>query len=286
MTNVNNILSSEIRRPTTNVNIIAFRQESHSSRPDVLATEEPMEIRLHGPNQKPVSISVTMRTPGNDFELAVGFLYSEGLLSSMEQLRTVCYCEDVAASEQLYNIVTVELNSTFIGNQRERSFNASSACGLCGTTTIDEIKLRTKPVESSISVKNELLLQLPQKLRLHQKIFNMTGGLHGAGIFNLDGELELIREDIGRHNALDKVIGHYFLNSQQFLAEKILVLSGRIGFELVQKAAVAGISIIVAVSAPSSLAVQSAHELGITLVGFTRGDKANIYTHAQRVELK
>ncbi|TAN24912.1 MAG: formate dehydrogenase accessory sulfurtransferase FdhD [Actinomycetota bacterium] len=273
-----------VRRPTTDVKITAVRNGHVTGRPDVLATEEPMEIRIQGLNQEAVPITVTMRTPGNDFELAVGLLFNEGLIASYEDLKAVCYCANVKDEEQRFNVVTVELAYHYLGNHKERTFMSTAACGVCGTTSIEELASRTEKVNSTLTVNLDTMFSLPNQLQSKQAIFKKTGGLHGAGIFDESGKLELIREDIGRHNALDKIVGHYFLEQTLPLSNKILALSGRIGFELVQKAAMAQIPVIVAVSAPSSLAVKTAESLGITLVGFTRNNSANIYTHADRIK--
>lgn len=276
----------QVRRPTTDVAIVAIRNHSKSTRPDVLATEEPMEIRLNGPSQDPTPISITMRTPGNDFELAVGFLFSEGIITTYDDLSTVCYCANIDSSEQRYNVVSVELTNTYFPDKiRQRNFVSNSSCGICGASTISDLSVRAKPLSIDHIFPLATILQLPDRLKLAQKIFKLTGGLHGAGIFDDKGELEIIREDIGRHNALDKLIGHYFLQRQLPLDNKILVLSGRVGFELVQKAAIARIPVIVAVSAPSSLAVKTASEMGITIIGFTRGNNANIYSCPKRIDI-
>lgn len=276
---------TSIRRPITDVMIAAVRNGSVATRPDSLATEEPMEIRIHGQNQEPVPITTTMRTPGSDFELAAGLLYSEGLLRSTEDVRAIRYCDNLAQEEQLYNVVTVELTGRYDNNHRPRNFISTSACGVCGTTAIEDLFSRCSYVGSSMTVDIDTLLKIPGLLRQGQRLFSVTGGLHCAGIFDIDGNLESIREDIGRHNALDKVIGRYFLEKKLPLSNKILGLSGRIGFELVQKAAMAQIPVIVAISAPSSLAVKTAEGLGVTLVGFTHDASANIYTHGDRIKL-
>lgn len=272
-----------IRRPTTDVRITTVRNGTSRARPDVIATEEPMEIRIHGPHQESEPITVTMRTPGNDFELAIGLLYNEGIVASKGEIKTICYCADVEDPEQQFNVVTVELYERYRGTHKDRSFYSSSACGVCGTSSIQQLALRAPTVTSSLSITTSTLVSLPKAMKPYQKIFDKTGGLHGVGIFSSTGNLEIVREDIGRHNALDKAIGHYFLEEKLPLNDKVLALSGRIGFELVQKAAVAQIPIIVAVSAPSSLAVKTAQDLGITLVGFVREDSANIYTHPERI---
>ncbi|NNN19404.1 MAG: formate dehydrogenase accessory sulfurtransferase FdhD [Acidimicrobiaceae bacterium] len=272
-----------VRRPTTDIKITAIRKNSIVIRPDVLATEEPMEIRIQGYDQEAVPVTVTMRTPGNDFELAVGLLFNEGLIRSYDSVKTVCYCANVKDTEQRFNVVTVELTHEYLGNHKQRSFMSSSACGVCGTTSIADLEDRTAAVNSQLTVGIATIFSIPDQLRKHQTIFQRTGGLHGAAIFDQNGQLEVIREDIGRHNALDKIIGNCFLEKKLPLTNKVLGLSGRIGFELVQKAAVAQIPVIVAVSAPSSLAVKTAERLGITLIGFTRGEHTNIYTHAERI---
>lgn len=277
--------SASIRRPTQDTQIIAVRNGSVMTRPDSLATEEPMEIRIHGHNQEPVPITTTMRTPGNDFELAAGLLFSEGILASREDIRTIRYCDNVADKDQMFNVVTVELTGDYDDSHRQRSFISTSACGVCGTTAIEDLSLKCPYVASQLTIEIQTLLEIPGLLRRSQKLFSRTGGLHCAGVFDKDGRLESIREDIGRHNALDKVIGHFFLKKQLPLSDRILGLSGRIGFELVQKAAMAQIPIIVAISAPSSLAVKTAESLGVTLVGFTHDSSANIYTHAERIKL-
>lgn len=278
--------SPSIRRSTTDVKIVAIRGESGYKRPDTLATEEPLEIRVHGPGQQAVSLTVTMRTPGNDFDLAVGLLFNEGLLADRDSLKSVCYCANVASDEQLYNVVTVETNSPLTNSHRERTFFSSSACGVCGTTTIEDLATKASRIVTNLTISKDTILTLPDLMLKKQKLFQQTGGLHGAGIFDIEGNLEIVREDIGRHNALDKIVGHYFMNGQLPLNEKILALSGRIGFELVQKAAMAAIPVIVAVSAPSSLAVKTAESLGITLVGFARKGSANIYSHPERISIE
>lgn len=283
MTNSLSDTTPVVRRPTSNVKISAIRNGNIIERPDTVATEEPMEIRIHGPNQDPAPVTVTMRTPGNDYELAVGLLYNEGIIAHRDEVRTVCYCANVSKSQQRYNVVTVELTSPYLNTAKERSYFSASACGVCGTTSIEDISAKAPPVKSTFSITAEIVLALPSQMRPAQKLFSQTGGLHGAGIFDKYGNLEIVREDIGRHNALDKVVGHYFMEGLLPLDQKILVLSGRIGFELVQKAAMAQIPIIVAVSAPSSLAIRTAHELGITLIGFTRGESANIYSFPNRI---
>ncbi len=257
---------------------------NHQRRLDSLATEEPLEIRLGGPGQQPMSVVVTMRTPGHDFELATGFLFSEELTTPGE-IRAIRYCVDPADGSQQYNIVTVELRRPVDPSRLTRRFGATAACGLCGKATLDDLALRCGPVAAGFGVPASLFALLPERVRSQQRIFEHTGGLHAAALFEKNADLVVTREDVGRHNAVDKVIGAVLLERPTTLADHILVVSGRLGFEIVQKAAVAGIPIVAAVSAPSTLAVDTAERFGITLVGFLRGDRFNVYSHAERVAL-
>ena len=254
-------------------------------RPDKLATEEPMEIRVHGPGQEPAPLAVTMRTPGHDFELAVGFCITEGVLHSHADLATVAYCLGTEPGRQEFNIVTVRLRVPVDLSGHERRFAANASCGLCGKTTLDQLEVTCAPVGDGPALPRTVLASLPERLRASQSVFESTGGLHAAGCFGVDGSLTVLREDVGRHNALDKVIGWAAFEQRLPLADQVLMVSGRVSFEIVQKAAVAGIPIICAVSAPSSLAVEAAARFGQTVVGFVRGDRANVYTHPERIEL-
>ncbi len=262
----------------------ALDQDRVLERPDKLVTEEPMEIRVHGPGQEPEALAVTMRTPGNDFELAVGFCFTEGILERATDLDTVAYCL-AGHGEQEYNIVTVKLRRPASLAGHERNFAANASCGLCGKTTLDQVAQRCAPVGEGPMVTQSVLTKLPARLRAAQVVFESTGGLHAAASFTPNGDLEALREDIGRHNALDKLIGHALLERKLPLADDVLLVSGRVSFEIVQKAAAAGIAIVCAVSAPSSLAVDAAQEFGQTLVGFLRDERANIYTHPERVDV-
>jgi len=273
-----------VRRPTTSVRVQALDGERMFERPDKLVTEEPLEIRVHGPGQEPAALAVTMRTPGSDFELAVGFCFTEGILERSADLDTVAYCL-AGESEQEYNIVTVKLRKPVDLTGHERNFAANASCGLCGKTTLDQVAQHCAPVGEGPVVARSTLAKLPARLRAAQVVFESTGGLHAAAAFTPDGDLEALREDIGRHNALDKLIGHALLERQLPLAEDVLLVSGRVSFEIVQKAAAAGIPIVCAVSAPSSLAVDAAREFGQTLVGFLRDERANVYTNPERVDL-
>jgi FdhD protein len=232
---------------------------------------------------------VTMRTPGADFELAAGLLFGEGIVTKRSQLSRIEYCvECEGAAAQQYNIVTAvtapgTTSKFFIPG---RTFGMTSACGLCGRERIDEIERRgIAPIESNVTVPYEVITSLPDRLRDAQGLFESTGGLHAAGLFDTDGNLLALREDVGRHNAVDKAIGWAFLEERLPLSESILMISGRGGFEIVQKAVAAGIPIVCAVSAPSSLAVDLARRFDQTFIGFLRGNRFNIYSSASRIAL-
>jgi FdhD protein len=271
-----------LRRNLTPSKVIAINDGVRSERPDTLATEEPMEIRAGGPGQEAASVAVTMRTPGGDFELAVGFLFTEGLIAPGD-VRRVAYCDDLEDEEQRYNVVTVTLERPFDHAALRRNFYATSSCGICGKAALDDVAVHCEVVAAGPNVPAEVLVSLPDRLRTKQKVFDRTGGLHAAGLFTPEGELLSLREDVGRHNAVDKVIGEQVLDGKVPLADRILQVSGRLSFEIVQKAAVAGIPIVSAVSAPSSLAVSAGDRFGVTVVGFVRDGRCNVYTHADRV---
>ncbi len=262
--------------------VIAIEGDSRKRRNDRLATEEPMEIRVEEPGRDQRSIAVTMRTPGNDFELAVGFLRSEGLITTLEDVRDVRYCT-VPADQQQFNVVSVTLTRELPSLGPERNFYATSSCGVCGKASLDMIETHAERVADGPVLQPEVVLSLPDTLRAAQKVFESTGGLHGAALFTGDGELLSLREDVGRHNAVDKIIGERFLAGDLPLSGRVLLVSGRASFEIVQKAAMAGIPVICAVSAPSSLAVDAARRFGITLVGFLRDNRFNIYTGPERI---
>lgn len=242
-----------------------------------------MEIRVHGLGQAPEPLAVTMRTPGNDFELAVGFCRTEGILKSADDLASVAYCLDDDVDQQ-YNVVTVRLRARVDLDGRRRMFVANSSCGLCGKASIGQLEVACAAITAGAPVARSVLVSLPQRLRDAQTVFNATGGLHASARFNFDGDLLALREDVGRHNALDKIVGHALLERELPLCDDLLTVSGRVSFEIVQKAAVAGIPIVCAVSAPSSLAVEAAERLGQTLIGFLRDDRFNVYTHPERVD--
>ncbi len=273
-----------VRRPTTNVKVVSVDAGRTRTRPDRLVTEEPMEIRLHGPGEEPAPVAVTMRTPGADFELAVGFCLTEGLLTEPDDLASAAYCLG-GDGEQQYNVVTVRRRSPAVASIRARTFVATASCGLCGKAALDDVEQRVTPIPTTGPVvPASVLVTLPRRLAEHQQVFDVTGGLHAAARFDVDGELLASREDVGRHNALDKLIGHAFLEHELPLSRQIVLVSGRVSFELVQKAAMAGVPIVCAVSAPSSLAVHAAERFGVTVVGFLRGDRFNVYAHPERVD--
>ena len=267
----------------TRVRVLADGAET--LRRDTVVTEEPLEVRLQiGGEVTPVA--VTMRTPGEDFALAAGLLYGEGIVRDRDEIARIDYCSDV--EEQLYNVVTVTANPRRPPDlgRLERRGTMSSACGVCGKTSLDALRLRGVPmVAGGGDIDANVLYDLPDRLRAAQQTFEATGGLHAAGLFASDGELLLAREDVGRHNAVDKVIGQALLDGRLPWADCVLVVSGRAGFEIVQKAVVAGIPVVAAVSAPSSLAVELATEFGMTLVGFLRGRRCNVYSAPQRVKV-
>jgi len=258
-------------------------------RPDALATEEPMEIRVISGGQRQ-TVAVTMRTPGADFELAAGFLYGEGIVSSPEEIKKISYCVDPDVdAEQQYNIVNVELRGGREYDLRslERHFYTTSACGVCGKASLEQLELRGCPViPPGPQMAAEKIYALPEKLREAQGLFEATGGLHAAALFDAEGELVALREDVGRHNATDKLLGWAFLEGRLPLRDHAVMVSGRSSFEILQKCLAAGVPIVCAISAPSSLAVDVAREFGMTLVGFLRGNRFNVYAGSERIQLE
>lgn len=265
--------------------MLAVRDGAAHELADRLVTEEPMEIRVEGPGQAPVPVSVTMRTPGADFELAVGFLFTEGLIGGRDDVRKVSYCEDLEDDEQHYNVVTVNLTGPFDADRLKRNFTTTSSCGICGKAALEHVEVQCRAVTPGPEVSRGVIEGLPGGLRDGQRVFEETGGLHAAGLFAPNGKLLGLREDVGRHNAVDKIVGDALLAGGLPLSERILLVSGRVSFEIVQKAAVAGIPVVAAVSAPSSLAVDLAERLGVTVVGFVRDGRFNVYTHPERIAL-
>jgi FdhD protein len=271
-----------MRKATTSVKVTVVTAAGSTVRPDKLATEEPLSIRAGGPGQDSADVTVTMRTPGHDFELAVGFLWSEGLITDPRQVREVKFCEVPEGEEQLYNIVTVRTSHQL--EVKPRAFTTTSSCGVCGTQTLDDLAACTVPVPAgAYSISATDLLAVPDQLRDRQKVFASTGGLHAAAVLGPEGKVLLSREDVGRHNAVDKVVGRLVLDGKVPAHMNALFVSGRTSYEIVQKAAVAGLSLVAGVSAPSSLAVETADRMGITLAGFVRGGSMNVYTHPERI---
>ncbi|MFG2410318.1 formate dehydrogenase accessory sulfurtransferase FdhD [Streptomyces goshikiensis] len=273
-------------RVTERRRVVRIRGGVAGTRPDTLVAEEPLEIRLNG---KPLAI--TMRTPGDDFALAVGFLVSEGVLASAAEVRAVTYCEGAAEDgSNTYNVVNVQIapGVPVPDISLERNVYTTSSCGLCGKASLDAVRTATRfagIAADPVRVSAALLGQLPDRLRAAQKVFDRTGGLHAAGLFTAEGELLDVREDVGRHNAVDKIVGRALQAGRLPLAGGVLLVSGRASFELAQKAVMAGIPVLAAVSAPSSLAVDLALETGLTLIGFLRGPDMNIYAGEERVTL-
>jgi len=275
--------AAEIKRPgsTTRVNVVTVEAGARRHRPDDLATEEPMEIRVDEPGAEQRNVAVTMRTPGNDFELAAGFLFTEGLITSQADIKNIRYCS-VPREEQHYNVVSVAVTRR-LEFEAQRNFYATSSCGICGKASLDLIDVQCASIPDGPVVPAATITGLPEELRQAQSLFDRTGGLHAAALFDPAGQLVGVREDVGRHNALDKLVGSELLAGHLPLSESILLVSGRTSFEIIQKAATAGIPIVCAVSAPSSLAVDAARRFGLTLVGFLRGERFNTYTRADRL---
>lgn len=269
---------------TTPANVLTLDAQQRRDVVDQLATEEPLEIRLTA-GGKTQSVAVTMRTPGADFELAAGFLFSEGVVKRREEIAGISYCVDPNIdAEQRYNIVTVELSGAMPElEQFERHFTINSSCGVCGKATIEALHVRANPIEGDMRVSAAFIAELPAKMREAQRVFASTGGLHASALFNENGAVLALREDVGRHNALDKIVGWGVLNDRLPLQKTVLLVSGRASYELVQKAVAAGIPIVCAISAPSSLAVETARAFNVTLCGFVRGEKCNVYSAPERI---
>lgn len=263
------------------------RVTRHSAR-DQVATEEPLEIRLIA-GGTPKTVAITMRTPGNDFELAAGFLFAEGVIAGLNDIAAISYCLDGdLAEDQLYNVVNVELRTAALPDitSLERYFHSTSACGVCGRASLELLELRgCSPLAAGPEIAAGLLHELPARLRDAQGLFTATGGLHAAAVFTGEGNLEAIREDVGRHNAMDKVVGWALLNSRLPLSQHAALVSGRASFELVQKALIAKVPIFCAVSAPSSLAVDVAERFNMTLIGFLRNGRGNVYSGLERISV-
>lgn len=263
--------------------VLRIQDGQAKPRSDQLAAEEPLEIRVNGD-----AVSVTMRTPGDDFDLALGFCLTEGLLANPDEVTTIRYCTDQPGPYTGgFNVVDIATRSAMpVDPSLKRNVYTASSCGLCGTASIEAVRKRTASVaDDPVRVDAATLLALPDHTRAAQAVFERTGGLHAAALFTAQGELRCLREDVGRHNAVDKVIGWAAANRALPLSGHVLMVSGRVAFEIVQKALIARIPIIAAVSAPSSLAVELAEEAGMTLAGFVRGSGFNLYAGVDRVLL-
>jgi FdhD protein len=280
--------TSEPRRrgSKTRVRVRVVEEGRIRVRPDALATEEPMEIRLISGDVRR-RVAVTMRTPGADFELAAGFLYGEGIVRSPEDILKISYCVDADLdAEQQYNIVNVELRGSRDDDPKslERHFYTTSACGVCGKASLEQLELRGCPmIIPGPKVAAEVIYSLPEKLRKAQGLFEATGGLHAAALFDAKGNLVALKEDVGRHNATDKLVGWALLEGRLPLSNHIVMVSGRSSFEILQKCLAAKVPVVCAISAPSSLAVDVARRFGMTLVGFLRGKRFNVYNGHERI---
>lgn len=274
-------------RVTERRRVVRIRGGAVSSRPDTLVAEEPLEIRLNG---RPIAI--TMRTPGDDFALAAGFLVSEGVLAAASDVRNIVYCAGAKDDgTNTYNVVDVKLAPEVVVPDitLERNVYTTSSCGLCGKASLDAVRTTARfPIADTppLRLTPGLLAGLPDRLRAAQRVFDRTGGLHAAALFSEDGELLDVREDVGRHNAVDKLVGRALREGLLPLERAVLLVSGRASFELAQKAVMAGVPVLAAVSAPSSLAVDLAAETGLTLVGFLRGHDMNVYAGEHRIDLE
>lgn len=248
-----------------------------------VSVEEPLEIRVHAKGaDSPTRVAVTMRTPGHEDELAVGFLFTEGIIAGRDSLSRPAVRE-LSIAEGVNNVTTVRLETSFDPSLLQRNFFATSSCGVCGKASIDQVERAVTPITERWTITREVIAALPARLRAAQAQFDATGGLHACGLFSRDGSLEFVREDVGRHNAMDKVIGRMVLGGRVPLGDSLLMVSGRLSFELVQKAAMAGVPVVCAVSAPSSLALRAAERFGQTLVGFVRDGRCTVYTRVDRV---
>jgi FdhD protein len=270
-------------RLTVPHSVLRLSAEHTSRQPDRLAVEEPMELRVAGR-----ALAVTMRTPGHDIELAHGFLLTEGVIDSVRDIATARYCDSVDQhGRNTYNVLDVALSAGVAAPASgvDRNFYTTSSCGVCGKASLDAVRLRSRfsPAGDPSRISPQTLFALPEMLRSSQRLFESTGGLHAAGLFTAEGRLLVVREDVGRHNAVDKVFGWALLNDRVPARGCLLMVSGRASFELVQKAVMAGVPMLAAVSAPSSLAVELAAESGLTLVGFLRGTTMNVYAGAERI---
>ncbi|MBL6448016.1 formate dehydrogenase accessory sulfurtransferase FdhD [Fulvivirga sp. 29W222] len=268
--------------------ILKVGERAPEIKPDLIAVEEPLEIRIgFGAEQQREqrSISVTMRTPGHDFELALGFLFTENIILSYDEVVSIRYCQGTGKQAEKENVVRVELSpSVQIDFKKiERHFYTSSSCGVCSKTSIDAVKTGCPVISSALKIDENVIHQAPDILRAEQRVFEYTGGLHAAGLFNKQGELMIMREDVGRHNALDKLVGTALVKQMIPLSDYFVLVSGRASFELVQKSLMAGVPLMAAVGAPSSLAVALATDFNMTLLGFVRNQSFNVYCGRERL---
>jgi len=264
-------------RDSRRVPVLKIVEKQTDSIEDDVVIEEPLEVRVNGD-----SFTVTMRTPGDDFDLTVGLLWTEGVIRSREEIGTIAYCPDEEQPD-LRNVVNVVLIDSKRKLESSRRMWSNSSCGLCGKATLEAIHQVCRPVAGSLVVSTELLFSLPSRLRQSQENFERTGGIHAVGLFDDRGSLLILREDIGRHNAVDKVLGAALVGGLS-LSGTIMLVSGRLGFEIAQKAVVAGVPIVASISAASSLAVELASEFGMTAIGFLRGRSMNVYSHPHRID--
>jgi FdhD protein len=277
---------TQVESATGRVAIIAVEGSIVTRRADAVVGEEPFQIRAAGPGQDPVDVAITMRTPGHEQELAAGFLVSEGLVDAADAARSTFDLGDPQRIAVPHDEILVRLPVPFDRTAvAERHFVATASCGICGRASIDELAARVDPLPDGPTVRREVIIGLPDTMRAAQAVFERTGGLHAAALFDREGSLVALREDVGRHNALDKLIGSQVLARALPLYDRVLLVSGRVSFEIVQKAATAGIPILCAVSAPTDLAISTAERVAMTLVGFLRGGSFNVYAGADRLAL-
>jgi FdhD protein len=271
--------------PSVRRRVDVFESGVRRTREDTVVTEEPLEIRVAAPGQPADRVAVTMRTPGNDFELAAGFLRSEGLIDGAGHITTITYCLDTTLTdEQMYNVVSVTLDRPTLRPIAGRYGSVSAACGVCGKQSIDDVlPIAPRVIVDRTQVDVTTLISLPEILRERQGVFARTGGLHAAGVFTPAGDPIVVREDVGRHNAVDKVLGARLLGSTTYDDASLLCVSGRVGFDIIAKTIAGGFPVLVAVGAPSSLALDLADQAGITVCGFVRGQRLVCYSHPERL---
>jgi len=263
----------------TRVQVLKLDEKHLQHIEDDVVVEEPLEVRVNGE-----SFSVTMRTPGDDFDLAIGLLWTEAIIRSAREIGTIAYCPNEEQPE-LKNIVNVGLVDANRKLESSRRLWSNSSCGLCGKATLDAIHQECRRIDSRMTISYDVVCTLPSRLRQAQLNFERTGGIHAAALFDAGGNLLLLREDLGRHNAVDKLLGAALRDGTILLSETVMMVSGRLGFEIAQKALAAGVPIVVSISAPSSLAIELGHDFGMTVVGFLRGPSMNVYTHPERVSV-